>query len=102
MSLNIPAFFDQHEREYLQFDRIIAPNSTRPDLHAFLLLEELSSKANLSPRERPLISAVDHDKIYLDVDPEAISASATEQDLIDLIRCGVSYSKTYHCFYLFV
>jgi hypothetical protein len=81
--------------EYLEFSRIIKPRSNRPDLHAFLLLDRLA------PGNKDLISAAEHDVFFLDVDMEVLAANATEDDIRDLIRCGVRYDTDYDCLTMF-
>jgi hypothetical protein len=87
--------FDKHSDEFLKFDRISSLRNKRPDLHAFLLLDELV------PGESDMVSASGHDEIYLEVDMGAIAAVATEDQIVELIRCGVRLSE-YDCFCMFV
>ena len=83
-----------HEGEFLKFDRVENKRSQRRDLHAFLMLEELV------PCNRPIVAAADHEEIYLDVDPEALSAVITEAQVVELIRCGVRYSEDGLCMFV--
>ena len=76
--------------EFLKFDRVENPLSTRPDLCAFLLLDKLLPLSN-----RDMISDASHDQIYLEVDCEELAKVATEEDIITLIRCGVILSEDY-------
>lgn len=78
--------FEQFEDEYGKFDRIENPRSKRPDLHAFLLLDEIQ------PGTRDLISASEHDEFYLDIDCEAFAAVATDDQIKELVRCGIMHS----------
>lgn len=81
---------EQYERnsgEYLKFDRVKNRTSGRPDLHAFNLLDLLI------PGVTDIVSAAEHDKIWLDIEPKTLSAAATEDQIIELIRCGVRYDK---------
>jgi hypothetical protein len=80
---NLREFFVEHQDEYLKFDRIKDKLSQRPDLHAFLLLDRLV------PGTHDMVSAAEHDEVWLDVDPEKLCTVATEEQLIDLHRCGV-------------
>jgi hypothetical protein len=59
--------------------------SPRPDMHAFILLDKLF------PNKIDMVSAAEHDQIWLDVDPEDLSKVATEEQMIELVRCGVMY-----------
>ena len=78
--------FEKYHDEFLEFDRIKNKRSNRPDLHAFLLLDELF------PRDRDIVSAAEHDEIWLDVETSEIE-KLTEEQIIELIRCGVRYSE---------
>lgn len=82
---NIESVFDKfHEDgEYIEFDRVENKLSNRPDLHAFLLLDKLV------PGKGDMVSGAEHDEIYLETDLEELAAVATEDDIRDLVRCGV-------------
>jgi hypothetical protein len=94
--MNLEEMFDKCEDEYIKFDRVENKRSNRPDLHAFLLLDELM------PGTRDMVSAAEHDEIYLDIDVEAFRSIATEQNVIELSRCGVRYDDDLDCFCMFV
>lgn len=70
--------------EYIQFDRVQNKRSNRPDLHAFLLLDELF------PENRDMVCAARHDEIFLDVS-EDDAGTLTDEQIIELIRCGVRF-----------
>lgn len=74
-----------YDGEYLEFSRIQAPLHPRPDVCAFLMLHALV------PGTRDMVSAAEHDEIWLDVDCEALASVVTEGQIVDLIRCGVRY-----------
>ncbi len=86
--IDIIAAFDKFsvegEDEYLHFERIAVPLSKRPDLHAFLMLD-----AMLPGAKRNMVCASAHDEFYLDVGLEKLAAVATEEQIRDLVRCGV-------------
>jgi hypothetical protein len=65
-------------------------------LHAFNLLDKLV------PGTRDMISAAEHDEIWLEVSPEELAKVATEEQIIDLIRCGVRYERGADSLALFV
>jgi hypothetical protein len=73
------------KEEFLQFERVKAPFSFRRDLCAFIFLEKLA------PSDRNIVFAAEHDEIWLDVDLEKLSAAATEDDILTLVRCGVRW-----------
>lgn len=74
--------------EYLHFERIEKPLHPRPDICAFLRLHELV------PGTRDMVSAAEHDEIFLDVDLEQLAAVATEDDVVYLQRCGVRLDES--------
>jgi len=81
---------DQYERysdEYLRFDRVLTRTSNRSDLHAFNLLDRLV------PGKRDMVSAAEHDEIWLDIPPDELAKVATEDQIVELIRCGVRYDS---------
>jgi len=97
--LNITELFETHGNEhFLKFDDIPSERrlSNRPDLNAFLLLDKLV------PGSADMISAAKHDQIYLSVDPDAVTEVATEEQIVDLIRCGVWLDTEYDSFSMFV
>jgi hypothetical protein len=88
------SLFNDDEGEFLKFDRIEQKLSNRPDIHAFLLLD------SLVPRDRDMVSAAEHDEIWLDVEPEELAKVATREQVIDLIRCGVRFDAGYLCMFV--
>ena len=59
----------------------------RLDLAAFIRLDKLV------PGQRDIVVAAEHDQIWLSVSLEDLAGSATEDDVIYLIRCGVLYDE---------
>jgi hypothetical protein len=90
--------FEQHDREFLKFERIQNRRSNRPDIHAFLLLDQLVP----DDKERDIISSAGHDEIYLQPDVDTLASVITEDQVIELIRCGVRYDSTYDSLCMFV
>lgn len=78
---------EKFEDEFLQFDMIEAKRSRRPDLHAFLLLDELV------PGDRDIIGAAHHDEFFIDVDCDELIKVLTVAHWIELTRCGVRYDR---------
>lgn len=72
-----------HDDEYIKFGRIQNKRSQRPDLHAFLLLDELV------PGSMDIIGDSAHDEFYLDIDIYSLAKVISEAQIIELIRCGV-------------
>jgi len=78
--------------EFLKFERIENPRSRRPDLHAFLLLDELF------PQDRDMVCNASHDEIYLDVTDDEV-ATLTDEQILELVRCGVRYDGDGLCMF---
>jgi hypothetical protein len=89
MSLDLEEVFNRllKGNDYLKFDRVENKLSQRPDLHAFMLLDRLVPGPG-----RDIISAAEHDQYWIDIDPDKLAAAATEEDILTLIRCGISYN----------
>ena len=87
--------FDKHNGEHLKFERVERRFSSRPDLHAFLLLEDLV------PGDDYIVSAAEHDKTYLGVDPSDLARAVTEDQVVELLRCGVLYDEEEDSLFMF-
>lgn len=87
--LNIEEIFEKHENEYLRFEEIENPICQRPDLCAFIKLDELI------PGDMDIIRSAEHDEIWIGITIEALSGVATEEDILFLVRCGVRLSDGY-------
>ncbi len=87
--------FEQFDDDYIDFDGVQNKRSKRPDLHAFLLLDELF------PGDTDLVSAAEHDEIYLDIDSDKLD-DLTDEQIQELVRCGVRFSKEFDCLCMFV
>ena len=92
----IEKLFEKHDDEFLKFDRIEHKLSKRPDLHAFILLDGLLSG------DDDMITSAEHDEIWLDVDLDELTKIITEEQIIDLIRCGVMLDEEHEGFSMFV
>ena len=87
--------FEKYNEDFLKFERVVNPPSTRPDLCAFLLLSQLF------PDTTDIISAAEHDQIYLDVDCEQLD-KFSEETILTLTRCGVFYDTEVDSLSMFV
>lgn len=94
--MELSELFDKHRKEHLKFDRVENKRSNRPDLHAFLLLDELV------PGSSDIVSAAEHDEIYFDVKVSELGKVITEEQVIELLRCGFLYHDEYECLFSFV
>lgn len=82
--MNLRELFEQHnDSEYLHSERVCPLSHHSPMLHAFLLLNRLV------PGAWGVIANAEHGIIYLDVDSDTLSEVISEEEVIDLIRCGV-------------
>ena len=70
--------------EFLKFDRVANKRSQRPDLHAFLMLDELF------PGTGSLVSSASHDEIWLDVEDKQVE-TLTDKQILELSWCGVRH-----------
>lgn len=84
---------DIHERweaitkdgdEFLKFEKVARKRSNRPDLHAFLMLDELF------PGTSGLVASASHDEIWLDVDDDQVE-TLTDEQILELSWCGVRH-----------
>ena len=91
--------YEQYEKyigEFLKFAKVENKTSNRADLHAFNLLDKLV------PGTCDIVSAAEHDEIWLAVSPDELAKVATEEQIIELIRCGVRYDRDTDCLAMFV
>lgn len=79
--------FEACEDDYLRFDLVHNKRSQRPDLHAFILLDERI------PGTTDLISCGSHDEYFLSITPDQLIAVATPNLVRELVRCGVRYDE---------
>lgn len=98
MALDLQAAFEKFSDEYIRFERVANKRSNRPDIHAFLLLDELQPTEN----SRDMVGGASHDEIYLGVDVDQLSEVITEEQVCELRRCGVRYSTEHDCLVMFV
>ncbi len=82
---DLRALFEKHEDEFIAFDKVTPKLSQRRDLHAFILLDRLV------PGHRVMVNAAEHDQFWLEVSPEDLAKVVTEEQVIELRRCGVMY-----------
>jgi len=85
--MSIKERFKAVNEEFLAFDNVENKRSKMPDLHAFLLLE------NLFPDNKgDIIVASEHDVIYLNFNDTKIE-TLSDKNILELTRCGVLYSS---------
>lgn len=77
--------------EFGKFDRVTNKLSNRSDLHAFILLDKLMPGGDWPFPD--LIAAAEHDQIYLSIDCDKLNDVITDEQVLELVRCGVMYSE---------
>ena len=88
MTVNLAELYEKYsDNEYLEFERVTEKLSNRPDIHAFILLDKLC------PSDHKMISASEHDEFFLSPDCDELAKIITEEQFIELIRCGVRYDE---------
>lgn len=93
--IDLKAAFAAHHDEFLKFERIEKPRTKRRDLHAFLMLDELV------PGTKDIIGASEHDEFFLSIELDALAKVITDEQVRDLVRCGVRHSSSYDCLCMF-
>lgn len=82
-------------RLYLKFEEVKEKFSNRPDLHALILLDKLV------PGKTDIIACSEHDEYFLDIAVSDLSGKITEEQVKDLIRCGLLYDESLDSFKFF-
>jgi hypothetical protein len=88
--------YEKYDDEFLHFEQVENKTSNRADLHAFNLLDRLL------PGDRNIVSAAEHDQIWLEVTPEELAKVATEAQILELVRCGVHFDRDTDSLAMFV
>jgi hypothetical protein len=95
----IHAKFEAVNDDFIKFERI--PVSERPfsspDLCAFAMLD----KKFPAERDHDMVSAAEHDVIYLRIEGEQV-AQLTDDEILYLTRCGIFHDEEYDCLSSFV
>ena len=74
--------FENFNDDYLKFERVENKRSKRPDLHAFLLLDELF------PSHMDMICNAEHDEFWLNISDDD-AETLTDDQILELTRCGI-------------
>jgi diadenosine tetraphosphatase ApaH/serine/threonine PP2A family protein phosphatase len=94
--MDIADRFEAVKDEYIEFDRIENKRSKRPDLHAFLLLDELFPNNGID-----MVCGAMHDEIWLEPDGGKLDG-LTDEQILELTRCGVRYDSDTNGLAIFV
>lgn len=95
---SLHALFELHNAEYGKFELIRSPRHPRPDICAFLMLDELMPAV----ADKDMVSAAESGEIFLSVNCEELAKVVTSVQVRNLVRCGVRYSPSYDCLCMFV
>lgn len=95
---NLHDLFEKHDDEYIKFERVKKKLHKCPDIHAFLLLEQIAPIQEGYGSD--IVAGANHDEIYLGTDLDLFCENATEEQLIDLIRCGIRYDNDGFCMFV--
>ena len=82
---------------FLRFDLVENKRSNRPDLHAMIRLDEWFP----SNKKQDIIAGASHDQIWLDTAEEDIE-KLTDEQILELLRCGVFYDSDNDSLTMFV
>lgn len=91
--------FEKHAEELSHYDRVEGLlKMTRPDVQAFLLLERLCP----SETGGRMVEVSEHDEIWLGVDVKELAAVCREEDVILLLRCGITLDPDINSLHMFM
>ncbi len=93
--LDVNTVFEAYKDNYRQFHLVENKPHTRSDICALIKLAEILPDLKYS-----LICGSDGDVAYLSGAISAISKRITKEDVIMLLRCGVTYSEFHKCLVL--
>lgn len=96
-------FIEEHlNDQYGEFHLVEPKFATRPDLHAFIILDKLAPSIP-TEHERgsgekylmysDIIACAEHDEVYLDFHDEDLNDKITIEMALDLYRCGIIYDE---------
>ena len=94
--MSIEDKFNSVNDDYCKFEKVEDKKSSRPDIHAFMLLDCIFESSG-----RDIVAAASHDVIYLEPSGEEISKLSSDQ-VLELTRCGVMYDSENDCLSMFV
>ncbi|MCK5614645.1 hypothetical protein KAR91_72945 [Candidatus Pacearchaeota archaeon] len=92
--MNIHDKFEAVNDEFRDFDKVENKRAGRADLHAFILLDELF------PGAGDIICACDYEEYYLNIREDQIE-QLTDDQILELVRCGVIHDDEHDSLRLF-
>jgi len=93
----VEELFEFWNDQYGEFDLIENKFSKKRDLHAFILLDKL-----FPDLDDDIVGSTGHEEFYIGIDMEDFAKVATEEIIIDLLRCGVLYDESDECLMMMV
>ena len=87
MMIDISEMFAKHNDKFLKSDGVFKNN----DLYSFDIVKKYRNKNN-----KNIILCSMNDVVYLNADIDLMSQWSTEDEIIALIRCGVTYDKAFN------
>lgn len=94
--LDLHETFEKFDKEFCEFERIDNPPNKRRDLCAMIMMDRLV------PGSARILESAEHDEVYFSIDTSELAEVATENDIRDLIRCGVRIGSDYAGLCMFV
>jgi hypothetical protein len=91
LSRQMLAFFEERADDFGNIEDVKPSRRLhrRTDLNAFLLLDQLLTNGN----DSAILISAEHEQVWLSPKPWEVMLRASEEDLLDLIRCGVFYDE---------
>ena len=94
--IDLKETFELYEDEYMKFELVQVRMSKRPDIHAFMLLDDLT------PGGGDMVAAAEHDEIWLASDCEELAKIITKDQVRQLCRCGVMFDSETDSLHMYV
>lgn len=94
----LAAIFEKHYEEFLKCKDVPPERmlTSRADLHVFMMLDRMV------PGSNDIVSAANHDEIFLSIEPVDLMQAASEEDIVDMIRCGLRFDRDNESLCMFV
>jgi hypothetical protein len=97
----LETLFEKHHEEHGEFQKVKKPRSKRADLNALMLIDSLVTYDESLGDSEDIISASEHDQAWISIEPERLAPFVTEEQVIELIRCGIRYDREHDAFCFF-
>lgn len=93
----LKSIFEKYDDEYIRFEKVKNKTSKKRDIHAFMLLDKLTTN-----KYGKILGDARHDVVFLFVNCKDLSKVITEKQILELVRCGVMYSEKEDCLTMYV